>query len=158
MAPFSLILWGTRSFLGSIVLSFHSDGVDPKCFLSFSSGLSSADRKPHSPGSGNNVREPSMTTDTFSRETIDQADTSVGKNLPLSSHARSLKRQLSHDGIQSKLRRSERLARRARTWLRWLPFFMYSFLAFQLYSTQSIFSFRIDSVWYIYYSYQPRHL
>jgi hypothetical protein len=44
-------------FFGSIVLSFHSDGVDPKCFLSFSSGLSSADRKPHSPGSGNNVRE-----------------------------------------------------------------------------------------------------
>jgi hypothetical protein len=102
-----------EDLFGSVVLSIHSDGVDPKCFLTFSSGLSSVDRKPHSPASGNDVREPSMTTDTISRETIDQAGTSVRKNLPLSSHARPLKRKLSHDGIQE-LRRSERLARKSR--------------------------------------------
>ncbi|GLI74854.1 hypothetical protein PoHVEF18_003102 [Penicillium ochrochloron] len=100
-------------FFGSITLFIHSDGVDPKCFVTFSSGLSSADRKTHSPA-GNVIREPSMTTDTFSRETADQADTSVGKNLQLSPHARSLKRQLPHDGIQSEPRQSERLAKTAR--------------------------------------------
>jgi hypothetical protein len=100
---------------GSIVLSVHSGGVDPKCFLSFSSGVSLADHKPHSLELGNGVREPSMTSDTISQETVDQASTSVGKNLPRSSYAGSVKRKPSHDGIQSELRRSERLAKRART-------------------------------------------
>ncbi|OKP09487.1 hypothetical protein PENSUB_5165 [Penicillium subrubescens] len=42
-------------FFGSIALIIHSDGVDPKCFLTFSQGLSSADRKPYSPAPDNNV-------------------------------------------------------------------------------------------------------
>jgi hypothetical protein len=87
-----------EDFFGSVVLSFHSDGVDPKCFLTFSSGLSSADRKPHSPAS-DDVRELSMTIDTISRETIDQAGISVGKSILRGSHAGSVKRTISHDGI-----------------------------------------------------------
>ena len=104
-----------EDFFGSIVLSIHSEGVDPKCFFTFSSGLSSADHNPHSPAADNGVREPLMTTNTISLETVDHAGTSVGKNLPRSSHAGSVKRKQSHDGIQSELRRSERLAKRART-------------------------------------------
>lgn len=100
---------------GSIVLNIHSDGVDPKCFLTFSSGRPSAGHKPHSPAPDNDVREPSMTTDVISQETVYQAGTSIGKNLPRSSHAGSVKRKLPHDGVQSGLRRSERLGKRART-------------------------------------------
>jgi hypothetical protein len=44
-----------EEFFGRVALSIHLDRVDPKCFLTFSSGLSSADHKPHSPAPGNGV-------------------------------------------------------------------------------------------------------
>jgi hypothetical protein len=106
-----------EDWFGSIALSIHSDGADPKCFLTFASALSSADHNPHSPAPGNGVRAPSMTSDTITQETTDQAGTSDGKNLPYGLLAVPLtKRKLSHaDGVYSELRRSERLAKRART-------------------------------------------
>jgi hypothetical protein len=103
-----------EGFFGSVVLNIHSDGADPKCFLT-SSGLSSAARKPPSPTPGNSARESSTSGDTITQETTDQAGLTVVKNLPRSSHAGTLRRKLSRDGIQSEVRRSERLAKRART-------------------------------------------
>lgn len=40
-----------KEFFGSVVLNFHSDTVDSKVFLTFST-LSSAEHSPHSPAIG----------------------------------------------------------------------------------------------------------
>jgi hypothetical protein len=64
----------------------------------------------------NGVPEPSMTSGAITQEIIDETDTSVRKSLPHRSHdAGPVKRKLSHDGMRSELRRSGRLAKRART-------------------------------------------
>lgn len=105
-----------QDFFGSVALSIHSDGADPKCFLAFSSGQSSADCEPQSSAPGNAISEPSMISDAIVQETTDKVGTPAGKDLPRSSHnAGSVKRKLSQDGIRSELRRSERLTKRART-------------------------------------------
>lgn len=103
-----------EEWFGSIALTIHSDGVDPKCFLTFSSTPSTAGHKPHLPTHSNGVHELSLTGDTIIQENAGPAGTSVGKNLPLGSHMGSLKRESSHDDDQYKLRRSERLSRKAR--------------------------------------------
>jgi hypothetical protein len=64
------------------------------------------------------VFEPSsVTRDAIPQETIDQTNTSVGKDLPCSSYDVGVtKRKLLHvEGVSSELRRSERLTKRART-------------------------------------------
>ena len=87
-----------EDFSGRVVVSTHSDGADPKWFLTFSFGQSSADRK------------------LLTGEVTRKAGISLGTNLPRTSHdAGSAKRKLSHDGIRSELRRSERLTKRPRT-------------------------------------------
>ncbi|KAI2791733.1 hypothetical protein POX_c04609 [Penicillium oxalicum] len=101
-----------EDFFGPVVLSVHSDNVDPKFFLSFSSGLSSADHNPHSPAPGQGVSAPSMASDTITQETTEQAGTSVD-NLPLSSHVACVKRKFLSDGFQFQPRRSKRLAKKA---------------------------------------------
>lgn len=89
-----------KDFLGSVVLNFHSDTVDPKVFLTFSSALSSAEHSPHSPAPGNSVRAPSMISDTITEEVTEQAGASED-NLPLNSPAGCLKRKFSYDRIWS---------------------------------------------------------
>lgn len=54
-----------EDFIESFVLSFHSDRVDPKFLLAFSSALSPAGHDPYSPAPSNGVRAPSMTSDTI---------------------------------------------------------------------------------------------
>ncbi|KAJ6187060.1 hypothetical protein N7519_001968 [Penicillium mononematosum] len=105
-----------EDFFGSVVLSIHSEGADPKCFLCLSSGQSSADCEPHSPAPGNGVSRPSMTSDTIAQKSTDSVGTFIGKNQPCSfPDVGPVKRKSSHDSIRSELRRSERLTKRART-------------------------------------------
>ena len=114
-----------EEFFGSVALSIHLHGVDPKCFITFSSEQSTANCKLHSPPCGrgkvsqagqfDDPLGPSMTSGAVTQKTA-EASHSVGKDLPRSSQdARSVKHKLSHDGIRAELRRSERLTKRART-------------------------------------------
>lgn len=92
------------------MVSFHSDTVDPKVFLTFSA-LSSAEHNPPSPAPGNSVRAPSMTSETNPREVTEEDGSSEGK-LPLNSSAGCLERKFSCDGYQTEPRRSARLAQK----------------------------------------------
>jgi hypothetical protein len=104
-------------WFGNIAMNLHSDGVDPKCFLTFAPALSSAAHNPHlpAPAPGDSVPTHSRTSKTIFQERTDQTFTSDGKNL-LCDHLAVpvIKRRLSHaDGDYSEPRRSKRLARRA---------------------------------------------
>lgn len=101
-----------KEFFGSVVLNFHSDTVDSKVFLTFST-LSSAERSAHSPATGNSLRAPRMTSDTIIQEVMEKEKDGYSKRKPpLDSSAGCLKRKLSNDGYQSEPRRSARLAQK----------------------------------------------
>jgi hypothetical protein len=108
-----------EDWFGNIALNIHSDGVDPKCFLTFAPALASAGHNPHlpAPAPGNSVPAYSTTSKTISLERTDQSFTSDGKNLPCGPLAVPLmKRRLSHaDRVYSENGHEGRLSRRLHT-------------------------------------------
>jgi hypothetical protein len=108
-----------EDWFGNIALNIHSDGVDPKCFLTFAPALASAGHNPHlpAPAPGNSVPAHSTTSKTISLERTDQTFTSDGKNLPCGPLAVPLmKRRLSHaDRVYSENGHEGRLSRRLHT-------------------------------------------
>lgn len=108
-----------EDWFGNIALNIHSDGVDPKCFLTFAPALVSAGHNPHlpAPAPGNSVPAHSTTSKTISLERTDQTFTSDGKNLPCGPLAVPLmKRRLSHaNQVYSENGHEGRLSRRLHT-------------------------------------------
>jgi hypothetical protein len=104
-------------WFGTIALNIHSDGVDPKCFLTFASALSSEGHNPHSsaPAPSDNVPAHLTISKTVTGERTDQTFTADAKDPPCSPIAVPLtKRSFSHaDDVYFEPRRSKRLARRA---------------------------------------------
>jgi hypothetical protein len=95
-----------EDWFGDISLVVHSDIVDPKCFLAFSSTPYSAGHKcllPTHCKRDTNIPE----------KTYPAGTSSVGGNQPLNSHAGSLKRESSYvHEDQYELRRSKRLSQK----------------------------------------------